>query len=383
MPLSRTRVSGAKLGRPRQRHEGGNDVDAYPGLLQYEDDLGEAERPLQHCPDLLKGRNTGQRSDNLLSEVNLTLSRRQYIRQSPVFLVAASFTSRALGNTEGHPDISFPVQPRERLSVTSWPFREYFKTSTNRNRDSSQPGMDMKDFPKFVRDTFGIPNINPLRDHFSSTDSAYLEAFNRAVDDAKSKVVDLGLGGKPFYNPDKSARDAAVAFGHEGIDLAVAVRSPSVRQHVSGPAGLKPDSALAAESLGRLAEYGAKRNVIVNLENDHPVAEDPFFLAEVLHRVNNPYLRGLPDMGNSLVGHDEDYNERGVRAMFKYAYSMCHVKDVLQGDGKQYRVNLARMFEIAKASGYRGYYSMEFDTGSGDAVAGTKRLAKETLKFLS
>jgi sugar phosphate isomerase/epimerase len=243
--------------------------------------------------------------------------------------------------------------------------------------------MDMKDFPKFVRDTFGIGNINPLKDHFSSTESGYLAAFNRAVDDAKSKVVDLGLGGKEFYSPDKSARDAAVAFGREGIDMAVAVRSPSVRQHVSGAAGLKPDPALAAESLGRLAEYGAKRNVIVNLENDHPVAEDPFFLAEVLHRVNNPYLRGLPDLGNSLVGHDEDYNERGVRAMFKYAYGMCHVKDVLQGDGKQYTVNLPRMFEIAKASGYRGYYSMEFDTGSGDPVTGTKRLAEETLKFLS
>jgi sugar phosphate isomerase/epimerase len=315
--------------------------------------------------------------------VSLTLSRRQYIQRFPVFLAAGSFTSRVLGNAQGHPSISFPVQPRERLSVTSWPFRAYFKTPANRNGDSSKPKMDMRDFPRFVKDTFGINNINPLKDHFSSTDPAYLADFNRAVDGAKSKVVDLGLGGKAFYSPDKSARDAAVVFGREGIDMAVAVRSPSVRQHVSGAAGLRADPALAAESLGRLAEYGAQRNVIVNLENDHPVAEDPFFLAEVLQRVNNPYLRSLPDLGNSLVGHDEDYNERGVRAMFKYAYSMCHVKDVLQGNGKQYTVNLARIFEIAKASGYRGYYSMEFDTGSGDAVAGTKRLAEETLKFLS
>src|SRR4051794_23007866 len=108
----------------------------------------------------MKNRNATLRSDNLLSEVSLSLSRRQVIQRFPILFAAGSFRSRAVGNAEGHPSISFPVEPRARLSVTSWPFRAYFKTSANRNQDTSKPAMDMKDFPRFVRDTFGINNIN-------------------------------------------------------------------------------------------------------------------------------------------------------------------------------------------------------------------------------
>jgi sugar phosphate isomerase/epimerase len=244
--------------------------------------------------------------------------------------------------------------------------------------------MDLKDFPAFAIQEFGVYNINPLTSHFRSTDARYLDEFREAVSKAGSHMVDLGLGGRPFYDPDGSKRKAAVDYGMQGIDIAVIVQSPSVRQHVSGRKGLKPDVRLAAESLGQLAEYGSKRNIIVNLENDSPVAEDPFFLVEVIERVNSPYLRALPDFGNSLVGHDREYNEKAVTAMFKYAYGMAHVKDTVTAhDGKLYSVDLAAMFEIAKAGGYRGYFSMEYDTGSGDPVQGTKKLVEESLKHLT
>lgn len=244
--------------------------------------------------------------------------------------------------------------------------------------------MDLKDFPAFVVKEFGVYNINPLTSHFRSTDARYCDEFREAVSKAGSHMVDLGLGGRPFYDPDEAKRNDAVAYGKQGIDIAVIVQSPSVRQHVSGRKGLKPDVGLAVESLGQLAEYGSKRNIIVNLENDSPVAEDPFFLVEIIERVNSPYLRALPDFGNSLVGHDREFNERAVKAMFKHAYGIAHVKDtVLAHDGKVYSVDLESMFKIAKAGGYRGYFSMEYDTGSGDPLQGTKNLVEKSLKYLT
>ena len=159
--------------------------------------------------------------------------------------------------------------------------------------------------------------------------------------------------------------------------------SPSVRQHVSGVHGLKPDVALASESLGALSEYGSKRGVIVNLENDNPVAEDPFFLVDVIERVKSPWLRALPDFGNSLLAHDHEYNRRALTKMFQHAYSMSHVKDsVLAEDGKVSTVDLAAIFGIAKAAGYRGYFSMECETGLSGPFAGTEKLVQESLKYL-
>ena len=43
--------------------------------------------------------------------------------------------------------------------------------------------------------------------------------------------------------------------------------------------------------------------------------------------MNSPWLRALPDFGNSLAAHDEDYAYRAMDAMFAHAYGICHVKD--------------------------------------------------------
>ena len=141
---------------------------------------------------------------------------------------------------------------------------------------------------------------------------------------------------------------------------------------------------MAAQSLSQLAEYGAEKNIVVILEIDSPGSEDPFFLVQVIEKVNHPYLRGLPDFGNSLRGHDEEYNERALKGMFAHAFNMSHVKEhLITREGQEYHVDLPKIFAIAKASGYRGYFSMEFDNKAGDPYEGTKHLVEMTLKCLS
>lgn len=267
--------------------------------------------------------------------------------------------------------------------MTSYPFRAYIESPTNRERDKSKTGMDLKEFPAMIVKRFGVHNINPLGDHLGSTDPAYLEDFRKAVEAAGSHVVDLGLSSRDFANGDKSVREEAVAYGRKWIDIAVLIGAPSVRQHLATAHGATPSAGNAAESLARLAEYGSQKNIVVNLENDSPGAEDPFFIVEVLGKVDSPYLRALPDFGNSLRGHDAAYNRKAVDAMFHYAYNMSHVKDILRSrTGEVDRVDVAGLFAVARANSYRGYFSMEFDTAAGDAFEGTENLVKQSLKYM-
>ena len=267
--------------------------------------------------------------------------------------------------------MEFPTDPRARLAVTSWPFREFIDSPANPYRKRDKPGMDIKDFAGMVAKKFDVHNICPLAAHFHSTDDAYLDALRQAVDQAGSHIVDLGLAGRNFWDPDAAKRQAAVEYGQHWIDLAIKLGSPSVRQHLGAPRGVKPDVGLASQSLGRLADYGAAKNIIINLENDELDNEDPFFIVKVIEKVGNPYLRALPDIGNTLAAVIAGYNERGVAAMFKHAYGMCHVKDAVVTDGgKTYNVDLPKMFGLAKASGFKGYYMMEWDGGPGDPYRG-------------
>jgi sugar phosphate isomerase/epimerase len=282
------------------------------------------------------------------------------------------------------PELSFPTEAQKRLAVTSYPFRTLIESPTNPARDRSKPGMDLKEFPAMIVKRFGVVNINPVGDHLSSTDPAYLDSFRESVHGAGSHLVDLGVGGRDFSNADSAIADEAIAFGRKWVDIAAVLGSPSIRQHLRTGKGLTPSVDVSAQNLGKLAEYGAKKGVIINLENDSLTSEDPFFIVSVLKKVDNPFLRGLPDFGNSIRDHDAAYNRRAVEGMLEYAYNMCHVKDVLRTpDGTVYRVDLPGMFQLAKASSFKGYFSMEFDTAAGDPFTGTENLVRQSLRYLS
>jgi len=121
----------------------------------------------------------------------------------------------------------------------------------------------------------------------------------------------------------------------------------------------------------------------VHLENDDPVSEDPFFVVQVIEKVNSPWLRALPDFGNSLVAHGEDFSDRAMDAMFAHAYGICHVKNgEVNEQGKFVQVDLARTFGILKKHAYKGYCSIEYDA-PGDPYKPTAELVEQTVRFLS
>jgi sugar phosphate isomerase/epimerase len=309
-------------------------------------------------------------------------ARRDILRGLAGLLPATLLAGAAQSPANPAPSINFPTDGRARLSVTSYPFRSLIKSPSNREQTGGAASMDMTEFPAFVAEHFQVYNVNPLLAHFASTEPSYLESFRAALGKAKSHIVDLGLGGKQFYAADPAIRSAAVTFGKKSIDCAALLGSPSVRQHVEGDKTRNVE--LAAESLGQLAEYGEKHNVVVNLENDDPVAEDPFFLLAVIEKVKSPYLRALPDFGNTLLAHDAAFNQKAVAAMLPLAFNMCHVKDVVSGHtGQMQTVDLAQMFALAKRQNFRGYFSMEYETKAGDPISGTKHLVDESLKYLS
>jgi len=138
----------------------------------------------------------------------------------------------------------------------------------------------------------------------------------------------------------------------------------------------------AAKSLAEVVAYASKKNVVVNLENDDLVSEDAFFIVKVIQAVNQPFLHALPDFANSMLTGDADFNYRALEAMFQHAYNICHVKSGEADDGKQFNIDMKRSFGILKASGYRGYCSMEFDA-PGNPYEPTAKLIEQTIQYLS
>ena len=259
--------------------------------------------------------------------------------------------------------------------MASWPFRKIV--------DPKKGTLPLLDFPKMVVDRFGVHGIEPLDEHFLSTDAGYLDRLREAVVKCGSRIVNIPVGrlGGSFYDADAEKRRHVVAMAKHWIDVAVVVGSPSVRVHVAA-AKNPPDVSFAAESLKEVAAYGERCNVVVHLENDDARSEEAFFLVDVIKAVGSPWLRALPDFCNSmLLERGDDYNYKALQAMFDHAYGICHIKDSEQDGKKMFHIDLARTFEIARAAGYRGYFSMEYDA-EGDPFEPTVKLIEGSLRVL-
>jgi sugar phosphate isomerase/epimerase len=282
------------------------------------------------------------------------------------------------------PGIRFPESGRERIAIASYPFRDFVLGRDEKAGSGSSGKMELKLFAAHVSARFNVRKIEPWSEHFLSLEKGYLEELRAGVAKAGGAIVNIAVDGEHSpYAADAAERERAVAFSKQWIDAAAAMGSPSVRTNLPQAKDAKPDVERTAASLKIVAEYGAAKNVVVNLENDNPVSEDPFFLVKVIEKVNSPWLHALPDFANTLAAYEEEYAYRGIDAMFGQAYNISHVKETEVGDGKDKvaQVDLARTFGIAKRHGYQGYFSMEWDS-PGDPYAGTAGLMEKTVKNL-
>ena len=299
-----------------------------------------------------------------------TIGRREFVAMS--LGMAASLRAAS-------PTANFPTQPRERLAVSTYPFRAFIDSPNSRDRDTSKPGTNLEGFARTVKAKFQVSGIEPWSPHFASTDTDYVSRLHTAFYEAGLRVVNIPVDASvDLCSANATDRDAALALYRKWVDAAVILGSPGIRIHA--PAG---DIGCAVHGLGLVSQYGSQKNIVVNLENDDPRSEEPFRIVKIIETVNSPYLRALPDFCNSmLIKNDQQYNERALQALFAHAFNISHVKDMETDEGKTVRVDVDRIFAIAKKSGYRGYFSMEWE-GAGDPYDGTRRLLDQSARDLS
>lgn len=279
------------------------------------------------------------------------------------------------------PNIHFPSQIRERIAIASYPFRDFV---AGHKEDAGGKKIELKDFAAHVAEKFNIKKIEPWSEHFRSLDEKYLGYVRRAVEQAGGMIVNIAVDGEHSpYGANKAERDGFVAFGKQWVDAAVVVGSPSIRVNMPKASDSEPNVERAAESYGRVAEYAATKNVVVNDENDNPVSEDPFFIVKVIEKVNSPWLHALPDFANTLVTGREEHAYSGIHEMFAHAYNISHVKALeVDEKGQAFHVDMGKTFGMMKDAKYKGYCSMEFDSPD-DPYKGTEQLIETTLRYLA
>src|SRR5579884_3054717 len=140
------------------------------------------------------------------------------------FLAAAAGIAGA-ASLHGQPNMKFPTEPRARIAVASYPFREFI---------NKPKGVDLLDFPQLVVDRFKVHNIEPLSSHFQSTEPAYVADLRRRTEKAGSHIINIPCDIHPSLgSPADAAQQKAIALAKKWVDVAVALNSPSIRAHIA------------------------------------------------------------------------------------------------------------------------------------------------------
>jgi sugar phosphate isomerase/epimerase len=288
-----------------------------------------------------------------------------------MFLGTSAALAAALKLPAADPSFVFPKDAPHRLSVSTYPFRSVIKKGK----------MTLPEFAATVVDKFGVYGIEPWSVHFESIDPAYVSRLHESFTKAQLQVVNIpcDVNVRACGSPEqqKQAQDT----WRKWVDAAAILGAPGIRVHVEPPkAGeFLP---LAVDALRRISDYSSQKNIVINLENDDPRSEDPSVILKILNAVNSPWVRSLPDFCNSMQIHDDqDYNAKMLSELFPHAYNISHVKDVEIVNGKSLTVDVNRIFQIAIASGYRGFFSMETE-GSLDPYLGSRNLIAAALNNL-
>jgi sugar phosphate isomerase/epimerase len=313
------------------------------------------------------------------------ITRRRFLEQSATAAAACVLLRPAsvLAAADSGPGLKFPTEPRERICVASYPFREFI-VDPEKDSKNLDHRVELKDFAAHIVSRFKINKVELWSGHFPSTNPKYLEQMRSAVEGARAVIVNIAVDGEHSpYAADRGEREKAIAFSKQWADVAAAVGSVSIRTNLPTAGDSEPSVERAADCLLRVVEYASAKSVIVNLENDNPVSEDPFFLLKVIEKVESPWLHALPDFANTLATGHEEHAYSGVNAMFESAYNICHVKEFEAAqDGKLVHVDMAKTFGFLKQHAYKGYCSMEFDS-PGDPYQGTADLIEKTTRYLT
>ena len=173
-----------------------------------------------------------------------------------------------------------------------------------------------------------------------------------------------------MHEMDAAKHAAQLDEGRRFIDLAQALGAPYVRvfgdKYVEG---VPRETMLAhvARGLRELGDYARERRVTVVIESHGDFTDSPALL-DVLQRADSPNVALLWDAHHTFVSGKEQ-PEDTVRQLGRWIRH-THLKDSVPaepGGGRRYvltgtgEVPVRRQVEALAASGYRGYYSFEWE----------------------
>jgi len=192
------------------------------------------------------------------------------------------------------------------------------------------------------------------------------EITNEYLVSLKERTFRLGLDisgtaiGNDFCTNDDSKRAASLQMTKDWIDHSAVLGAPCIRIFAGNvPKGDTEDAARArcVEAINESLKYAAQKGVALALENHGGITATPEQLLKIVEAVQpSPWFGVNFDGGNFQTA--DPYAD--LAKIAPYAIN-AQVKVEVSPGGKKEPADLARVIQILRDAGYRGYVALEYE----------------------
>lgn len=291
------------------------------------------------------------------------------------FIKKAAIGAAGVGLATTLPDYLFAETNRDlffKIAVSQFSFASQFWTQQ----------LTPLDFPAKAKE-LGITGLDYCSMFFAdkAKDAQFLKDLKQRAADAGSYNLRIMVDGEGVLGDlNEATRLKAVDNHHKWIDAAAALGCPMIRVNVEGDGDPKDVANAAADSLGRLIEYGKGHNIDVIVENHVGISCNAGWLAGVMKQVNSAHCGTLADFGNFCIKRTkpetndiagymktkclEEYDRyKGITELMPFAKGVHAKSHIFDAAGSDTETDFVRMFKIIKDSGFKGWVSIEYEGG--------------------
>ncbi len=285
----------------------------------------------------------------------LMISRRKFIEKSMI-VGAAGIAAPTL--VKGAAMSPTPRLIKDDISIAQWALVGEIQKGLWKNLD----------FPKIAREDFDVNGIEFVNTLFEVPTEGYLRRLIRNADEHGVTMVlimvdDEGDG----CSSTKEGRRQFVINHRKWIDIAAYLGCHAIRTNCRGERDVSKEEALkySTETYQMMMEYAVPAKISVLIENHGGVSNDADWMVSLMKEVNNLYFGSYPDWRAPSENFDNvDY----LQKMLPYAGGMSYRNQPTEE-------LTAKMINMAKDSGYRGWYGIE-SSGREEIKKGIELLKK-------
>lgn len=278
--------------------------------------------------------------------------------------------------------VTAPVKPFFKLSLAQWSLhKDILESKTLNPLDFAQRAGELGfDAVEYVNQLYAAELTK------YGFDNIITELKKRSVDNGVTNVLIMVDNEGELASLSKTERDAAIAGHSKWVDAAAELGCHSIRVNLFGT-GAEHDFGIwkdtSTDGLGRLAEYAAKSNINVIVENHGGLSSDAAKLIQVIKKINMPNCGTLPDFGNFCIEREggerwgapciEQYDKyKGVTELMPFAKGVSAKSYDFDTNGNETTIDYARMLKIVKDAGYTGYIGVEYEGNRLDEETGIR-----------